>query len=398
MGAAAALIPGIVGIAGGEYAGYKKRQQEAADDAGFMAGARQLATGGAGESINPILGRGSPQMADRNAIIGQMASTNPSIARAMVANELKRMGETPAIEDQVNLIKPSTGEKIRVSKRTAGSYGPEWLEMGAYTPQALLAPSQLSKLLEERNKLSPGDPNVRLFDQAIEKETAQSGETIEMGADGTLRISRGGGKFKDQMRLTTPNTTAAQTSIMQTNDSLARLATIGDKFKPEYLELGTRWGNMKNGFLEKAGFKLSQNDQKELYEFKSFARDTSANLNQIIKDITGATVGEKEAPRLYNQVPMIGSGLFDGDGPTEFKAKYDATVTSLNSAKARQYYALQNGLSSEQMFAMPLDSIPNMIRARGNEIAADLTKSNPSLETGTIQQMVKDRLRKEYGL
>jgi hypothetical protein len=97
MGGAAALIPGIVGIAGGEYAGYKKRQQEAAEDAGFMAGARQLATGGAGESINPILGRRSPQMADRNAIIGQMASTNPSIARTMVANELKRMGETAPI-------------------------------------------------------------------------------------------------------------------------------------------------------------------------------------------------------------------------------------------------------------------------------------------------------------
>ncbi|NBW15141.1 MAG: hypothetical protein EBR82_44790 [Caulobacteraceae bacterium] len=401
MGAAAALIPGIAGIAGGQYMKNREENQQAAQDQRLMAGARQLMTGGAGNARNPITGQVEPSMANQSAIIGTMAGSDPRVAKTIWSNTLEQLGKPASIPKRVNLINPTTGKTWSGPEAAAAAFGPEWQETGLYTPPPKEPTTELSKYISEYNGLSPDDPNRIIYKQIMENMGLPKGFTFESDGKGGYVLTQGGGGGRkgDSTILTTPNVTAAQTSIMQTDDSLAQLDSIGAKFKPEYLELGTRWGNMKNSFLEKAGFQLNPDDQKSLYEFKSFARDAIANVNQIIKNITGATVGEKEAPRLYEQMPMVGTGLFDGDSPTEFKAKYDATVTSLNSAKARQFYALKKGLTKEQMFeTLPLESIPSLIQKKGDEIEFDLKKQNPGLEKSTIEQMVKSRLRQEFGL
>ena len=167
MGAAAALIPGIVGIAGGEYAGYKKRQGEAAEDAGLMAGARQLATGGAGDSINPILGRRSPQMADRNAILGQMAGTNPSIARAMVANQLEQMGKAPALKKYV--VYYDQEAKTRRSVPEGTPPGPNEIPIGESDalPKAVEAQKPLTDFAKLNADKNAGLITQQQYDQAL---------------------------------------------------------------------------------------------------------------------------------------------------------------------------------------------------------------------------------------
>ena len=392
MGAAAALIPGIVGIAGGEYAGYKNRQKEAVDRADMGQFAKSLVESEQGP--DPRLGGDVPNpMISANQLRARAAQRFPSYGEQVIKQDLEIRGrkqDAVSKEERDILawmaLHPGSNRIDAITGLSAATRGPSATKnpMASYDTKtgrpAFVTPEQIAA---EPDRYTP----------------PPSGMSLAIGPDGQVMFTQGGGgKNADPFRLTTPNTTAAQTAIMQTNDALARIGSIGSKFKPEYLELGTRWGNMASAMKEKAGFQISEVDKKNLSDYTSFARDALANLNRTIKELTGATIGQDEVKRLMGEMPVLGTGLLDGDAPTQFKRKTDDIVITLNSAKARQYHALQKGLSKEAMFAVPLEAIPDIIRARGDEILADLTKSNPGVEPEAIKQMVKDRLRMEYDL
>jgi hypothetical protein len=98
------------------------------------------------------------------------------------------------------------------------------------------------------------------------------------------------------------------------------------------------------------------------------------------------------------QIPVAGQGLFDGDGPVEFDSKLKGATDAITSSIARAEYARKNGLDKKQMFAIPLDSIPQLIEQKGNTYADELSRANPQAPPEQIQEMVKTRLREEFGL
>lgn len=197
---------------------------------------------------------------------------------------------------------------------------------------------------------------------------------------------------------TKPTETALESTIISGGDALARLDTIGKKYKPEYLQLAPRWANLWASAKDKAGIPLSPEDSAQLSDFASFRRDTVENTNKTIQDITGATVGADEAPRLMQQMPVAGQGLFDGDGPVEFMAKFKATQESIKSAVARAAYAKANNLSKKAQFAIPLGSVPKIIEDKGNQYAKELKDKNPNIPEEQLNQMVKNRLMNEFGM
>jgi len=222
-----------------------------------------------------------------------------------------------------------------------------------------------------------------------------NGMRILSDGQGGFQITTGG---MDPVEMTNPTKTKLEDTILTGRDALARINSIEQTFKPEYQQLGTKWSNTWANIKDKAGIQLDEPTRQRLGEFSSYRRETAANLNTTIKDITGATVSEQEAPRLMLQIPNAGAGLFDGDGPTEFQAKVKGTKDAITSSIARAEYARKNGLSKQQQFAIPLESIPRMIDQKGNQYRAELKRANPAAPDEQINEMVKARLRQEFGL
>lgn len=346
--------------------------------------------------------------------------------RAQVLPLAKRLAPEKFAESMLASILPKpplTGKDRYSAPSEGGVFDYEQMRMVPNTAVTPKPPSEITTALWAAN----GDPEKARAslnskgmkgDWAIDAKTGKMGyvpESTLLGAppgtylprpNGMKITSDGQGGFSfstgdgagGSAELTTPNKTSLQEILIKNTDSIARLENIKSGFKPEYQELGTRWKNLYASSKEKMGIPIDPTTKAGLEAFTTYRRDTAANTNQIIKDITGATVGETEAQRLMLQMPVAGQGPFDGDSPTEFEAKLNGTIKDLKAANARAAYALKNNLTKSQQFAIPLSSVPQMIEAKGAEYEAQVKRENPGVGQGQIQKMVEARLRQEFGL
>jgi hypothetical protein len=139
---------------------------------------------------------------------------------------------------------------------------------------------------------------------------------------------------------------------------------------------------------------LSPQDVETLRDFSQFRQNSINNLSQTIKDLTGAAMGIQEADRIMAGMPNAGTGLFDGDSPTEFKAKLDNVTKQMRNVEARNAYILRKGLSFKDI---PLDNVPKLINDRAAELAreyrVDLKNATP-----TQLSAIKRQLAVEFGI
>ena len=198
--------------------------------------------------------------------------------------------------------------------------------------------------------------------------------------------------------MTKSTETGLEQTIIQGRDSLALINGLSSEFKPEYQQLGTRWNSMYSNAKDKLGLPLDEATKSQLSQYSSYQQKGAELLNKTIRDLTGATVGVQEAPRLLLQVPVAGQGLLDGDGPTRFQAKMKSVTDSITASIARAEYARANGLTKKQQFAIPLDTVPQMINAKGDQYRSDILRAQPNIPPEQLTEMVKNRLRQEFGL
>jgi hypothetical protein len=153
---------------------------------------------------------------------------------------------------------------------------------------------------------------------------------------------------------------------------------------------GQAWSSIK----ERAGKNLSPQDVETLRDFSQFRQNSINNLSQTIKDLTGAAMGIQEADRIMAGMPNAGTGLFDGDSPTEFKAKLDNVTKQMRNVEARNAYILRKGLSFKDI---PLDNVPKLINDRAAELAreyrVDLKNATP-----TQLSAIRRQLAVEFGI
>jgi hypothetical protein len=179
--------------------------------------------------------------------------------------------------------------------------------------------------------------------------------------------------------------------ILVTSDAVVRLNDISRSFRPEYQTIQRQFGQTWNTLKDKVGA-LNPKDQASLTEFTRYRQNSLQNLNLTIKAITGAAMSDAEAGRIMASLPNAGTNAWDGDSPTQFKAKLDNTIQQTKYALARKQYALKNGRNWE---TIPLDSIPDIVRQRGKEIAKQY-KLDPSkaADLNTIDR----QLAAEFGI
>ncbi len=129
-------------------------------------------------------------------------------------------------------------------------------------------------------------------------------------------------------------TSGAQTDVEKaataSEDALARLDTIAQGFDPELLTLPTQTRNALMGFVDRLGFDIGDEARAELTDATTFKQSVVDNMNRFIKEITGAQMSEAEAERIMKGVPNM------EDGPTEFAAKFNASVGALREILARK--------------------------------------------------------------
>lgn len=403
MGAAAALIPGIVGIAGGQYQQMKERDKQAAQDQRMMAGARQLATGGAGNARNPITGQVEPGMADERSILGTMAGFDPRIANALVSSRIEQLGKPKAIPKRVNLINPTTNKTWSGPEADAAAFGPEWLETGSYAPPPKEPTTELSKYITEYNSLSPNDPNRIIYKQKIENLGLPSGMTFESDGKGGFVLTQGGGGRKGGGGFLTPKVESdIQTDYFLTQKGLDQLSGIRASYKPEYQQILPRLQNWKTGLKSMAGLDVSDDERNAARSFAEYRQRSASFTNDKIRELTGTAMGKDEAPRYMLQIPAAGSGLFDGDSPIDYEAKLDESYKAIENAQFRLAYAMHlnsvgTPMSKEQMFAIPLDQMKSKMQEVGVQAAKEFKAKYPAATEDEVKSYATNKVTQIFG-
>jgi hypothetical protein len=269
----------------------------------------------------------------------------------------------------------------------AGPVGP----MAGSTPTPKTAtpaaPTELSRLISERDALPQGDPRRAQYERVIGQYKAGRGTDITIQQPGPMTPGKSAGNKVDE-------------EILDTTKGLMRLDTIASQFKPEYQTMLTRGEQWWSSVKEKAGVNLKVKEKKDLEEFSSYKRNAINSLNEYIKMITGAAMSEAEAQRILRGMPNPGQGIFDGDSPTEFKAKLDDAMKQTKMAVARLAYIKRKGMSLEDGLGkgLTLEGMPALINQRGQDIEGQLKASQPDVKGEALKRAVRRQLGVEFGL
>jgi hypothetical protein len=250
------------------------------------------------------------------------------------------------------------------------------------------APTELARYLAERAAIAqqnPNDPRLPQYDKVIAGFKAGRSTDITL-SQGPMETGKAGGNKVDE-------------DLLGVTRGLMQLDQIQSQFKPEFQQYMDKAGFAALAVKEKAGFKLTNKQQKDLTEFASYRRNAVNSLNEYIKQITGAAMSEPEARRILSGMPKPGDGIFDGDSPTEFKAKLDDAMQKTKMAVARLAYIKRNGMSLEDGSGNPviaLERMPQLINERGRAIENELKKTGASGKP--LERAVRRQLGVEFGL
>ena len=223
------------------------------------------------------------------------------------------------------------------------------------------------------------------------------------------RFAPAGKEFLDSSRAVAPGMqkpaiNALQEKQLNTIEGYSRLRSIEQAFKPEYQTIESRIGNKWNELMDSFSStrqSLTAEQKTQLADFSAYRADALNNLNQYIKEITGAAMTNAEAERIMRAMPNPGDGVFNGDSPTVFKAKLDAALRNSKLAIARYHYLSTNGFPGsvdEMARALPLERMGGFIQQRTDQLLKDTLSQNPGLTQKDVAPIVRQRLRAEFGI
>jgi hypothetical protein len=321
---------------------------------------------------------------------------------------LKAQGEPKVVPAGGVLASPG-GKPLLVNPAKGKEYEPQkfvkdgqvfWLKPGdaippgaqPYEKSTKEAQPEIVKLIDAMNA-TDDEETKRILSARVNKLTETSGLSVRMNKDGEFELVQGPGVKAGVSGFGKTATTKVEEKLIDATESLSRLSAIDGLFKSEFQEMGTKWNMWTTAFKEKAGYKLNEGEKKSLEDFSKYRRRSYEHLNKYLNEISGAAITEQESKRLKKALPDPGENIWDGDSPTEFKAKLDDVIQSTKWAIARQSYALKNGLNWK---TISLENMPDIVNERAAQIEAEVKK--PGMDAGVVRRQVKLRLEQEFGL
>jgi len=262
----------------------------------------------------------------------------------------------------------------------------------------------------------PAQPSI---DQAVQAEGAKAkakaeGElpsqmTLEKERGRQARLTRSVPETQNQnittRELGTVATNQVEKAAIDSQFRMDRLTQIINDIKdnPEYLQVPGKakawWTDVK----DKLGFDIGNQEKDFMTNQSKFIRKAIENINQYIKEFTGAQMSEKEAKRLRLAMPDPGEDIFSGQGPAKFASNAQDALEGARLAQARAIYFRNNGipvdLSKPDADApISLEEMKKIISDKGMEQAKILRMQHPELSTQEIVNMAKEIVHREYGL
>lgn len=256
------------------------------------------------------------------------------------------------------------------------SKDPSWLQ-SARAAEAILNDPNASESLKAtaRAELKDlQDSSRRGSQNTLQIDIRQPGDPMPLGKKGSADIEE---------------------QLLENTALSSRLYEIRGSYKPQFQKLSNRFSTGWSALKEKLGADLSPTERKDLQEYSNFRRSAINNLNEYIKQITGAAMSIPEAERITKAMPNPGQGLFDGDSPTEFEAKLNGVIKQINSAIARQAFIKREGMTINQV---PLDRMNSIINKRAKELMGEMKKKMPGSSQSAVEQAVKRQVAAEFGL
>ena len=189
-----------------------------------------------------------------------------------------------------------------------------------------------------------------------------------------------------------------ETKTINLLDMRPKLQRIKDGFNRNFLtakgRLGAKWAKTKD-YLD---IELSADEEAFLRKRTDFLTGALENLNQYIRDITGAAMSLGEADRIRAAIPDP-----QKMSPIEFEAALDRQMEQVEFSLARHHYMLNSGLSVKSIAEgdpkISLSDMPSLIRKEtlrivkqdfGKEKVSDLTKDE--------KMKLRLRVSKMFGL
>lgn len=359
-----------------------------------------------------LMGQGKPDLADKymksqSARVEQIYKMDKE-AGIKVFNDTigKTMGTTLEFHEDDKKYGPihkatdnKTGKEVFIRKVGGG-----FEQVPGYSPisakkEKSIKESIITDIMKETPGMTRGQAGLE-----AEKRLAASkrGKGIEISydADGKPVINIGG-SGKGMEKKTRGNLEA---DVIEMDSQLVKAERIIDQFEPEYLTIG---GKAKGAYLnikDKVFGELTADESKYVTDISTFRQNALESINAYIKSVTGAAMSNAEAERIRQAVADAGDGILAGDGPTKFLSKLKETIKKGKLAKARSILMLEKGITVGKDNVADIESkynykdVQNMLNIKANELGTAFELKYPSKSEADIRKMVKDEIKKGYGI
>lgn len=178
--------------------------------------------------------------------------------------------------------------------------------------------------------------------------------------------------------------------------TIGRLESIQKRFDPKFLDISNRAGMAWSSLADKFGT-LPEDQKADLARYTQFRQQSVNNAALYVKYLSGVAVSEQEFARIMKTLPNSGSGIFDGDSPTEFQAKMATSIRESKMAFARANYLRTQGFKGKPWEAgVAMDDMPDIIDKRGAQIEQEGRQRG--IPADRIGPYVEQGLKREFGI
>ena len=340
------------------------------------------------EARDAILGDQGQQEIDRRA-------ARDAVIGSQRQQELDRLSNRQQMSQQGDLLTEST--------RNAESLIRSMVDLRRASPD----PSQITNTLETTrrtvNELADGiaaQPNGAAIAQRLRQQADIAATAPMTPATGQQTGVTGGVAPQGGTNLTRGAQTRLQNQVVNEVGFLDGLRRTQDLFQREFQTTPARLRDFFSGTAERLGFEVDPTERQFLERYQAFRREAFNTLSERLNALSGAAITEQEAQRLLRTIPNPGTGLFDGDSPSQFVGKMNQAIKASQLIIARRTFMLRNGIdfdfSSGDPAPVSLAQTEALMERRGQELKQQFMDEGLSEDAARVR--AAEQTAREFGL